>query len=184
MKHLSDAVVLKLFLKILLFTMLLSVVGCNKYYSNKYIQIKEDGLIYKAGQDDPFTGRVIDTLNNKVIEYDVVNGMKNGEFRVSSLEGIVSVVGNVQDNKNIGEWSYYYQNGQLESQGNFKYDAPHGKWVWYYSNGNLKEQGTFLNGFKTGDWYLFTRDGELISIMTYNQGELVNEVKFSLSRDV
>lgn len=175
---------LKLFLKISLFAVLLLTVACNQNNSNKNIEIKEDGLIYKTGQSDPFTGRIVDTLSNKVIEYDVVNGLKNGEFRVTSLTGIISVIGNVEDNRNIGEWSYYYPNGQLESKGNFKYDMPHGRWMWYYSNGNVKEKGSFLNGNKTGDWYLYTRAGNVISIMTYDNGELVNEVIFSLSKDV
>jgi len=184
MKIFTTAAMLILFLKILLIITLLFTVACNQYYSNQNIEIKEDGLIYKAGQNDPYTGRVVDTLNNKVIEYDVVNGLKNGEFRVSSLAGIVSVVGKVEDNRNIGEWSYYYPNGQLESKGNFKYDSPHGRWIWYYSNGNVKEKGTFLNGFKTGDWFLYTRAGKVVSIVTYDHGELVNEVRFSLSKDV
>lgn len=184
MKNFITVAILKLFLELSLVSALLFTFGCDQYYSNKNIQIKEDGLIYKAGHDDPYTGKVVDTLNNKVIAYDVVKGLKNGEFRVSSLEGIVSVVGNVKDNRNIGEWSYYYPNGQLESKGNFKYDMPHGRWIWYYSNGNVKEKGTFLNGYKTGDWYQFTRTGKMISILTYNRGELVNEVRASLSKDV
>lgn len=184
MSRVKKAAVLKLFLKILPVIALLSVVACNEYHSDQNIEIKEDGLIYKAGQDNPYTGRVIDTLENKIIEYDVVKGLKNGEFRITSLEGIVSVLGNIRDNRNIGEWHYYYPNGQLESEGNFKNDMPHGKWTWYYSNGNIKEKGSFLNGLKIGDWYQYTFKGKVISILTYNNGELVNEVKFSLSKDV
>lgn len=184
MKNFTTVAMLKLFLKLSVISALFFTVGCNQYYSNQNIQIKEDGLIYKVGQNDPYTGRVVDTLNNRVIEYDVVKGLKNGEFRVSTLAGIVSVVGNVKDNRNIGEWSYYYPNGQLESKGNFKYDMPHGRWIWFYSNGNVKEKGTFLNGYKTGDWYQFTRKGKVISILTFDHGELMNEVKFSLSKNV
>jgi antitoxin component YwqK of YwqJK toxin-antitoxin module len=184
MSHFSGAAVLKLFLKLLCILALLSVVACNQHHSDQDIEIKEDGLIYKAGQENPYTGRVIDTLKNNIIEYDVVKGLKNGEFRISTLEGIVSVVGNIEDNRNIGEWHYYYPNGQLESEGNFKNDMPHGKWIWYYSNGDVKEKGSFLYGVKVGDWYQYTRKGNVISVLTYINGKLVNEVKFSLSRDV
>ena len=175
---------LKLFLKILIISSLFFVAACNQYYTNQNIEIKEDGLIYKVGQDDPFTGRILDTLENKVLEYDVVNGMKNGEFRVSSIEGIVSVYGSIEDNRNIGEWKYYYPNEQLESLGNFKNDNPHGKWVWYFSDARIKEKGTFLNGYKTGTWYRYSWEGILLSITMYDEGEKINEVKFKSKRSV
>ena len=184
MKRYSHIALLKLFLKLLIISSLFFAAACNQYYTDQHIEIKEDGLIYKIGQDDPYTGRIIDTLQNRVLEYDVVNGMKNGEFRLSSVEGIVSVYGSIEDNRNIGEWKYYYPNGQLESIGNFSYDNPHGKWVWYFSNGSIKEKGTFLNGNKTGTWYRYSWEGILLSITMYDEGEKINEVKFKPKRSV
>jgi len=146
--------------------------------------IKEDGLIYKIGRDNPFTGRIIDTLQNKVVEYDVVNGMKNGEFSLSSDEGIPSIYGSIKDNRNIGEWKYFYPNGQLESIGNFKYDNPHGKWKWYYYDGRLKETGTFLNGNKAGTWHTYSWEGKLLFIRMYDDGELINEIIFNPNTSV
>ena len=107
MKHYSYIAVRKLFLILVIFSLFFAA-ACNHYYSDQHIEIKVDGLIYKVGHDDPYTGRIIDTLQNKVLEYDVVNGMKNGEFRLSSIEGIVSVYGSIEDNRNIGKWKYYF----------------------------------------------------------------------------
>jgi antitoxin component YwqK of YwqJK toxin-antitoxin module len=184
MKCYIHIAVRKLFLKLLIISSLFFTVACNQYYTNQNIEIREDGLIYKIGQDDPYTGRIIDTVQNKVVEYDVVNGMKNGEFSLSSIEGIVSVYGSIEDNRNIGEWKYYYPNEQLESLGNFKNDNPHGKWVWYFSDGSVKEKGTFLNGYKTGTWYRYNLEGTLLSITTYDEGEKINEVKFEPKKSV
>ncbi len=184
MKCYVHIAVRKLFIKLLIISSLFFAFACNQYYTNQNIEIKEDGLIYKVGQDDPYTGRILDTLQNKVVEYDVVNGMKNGEFSLSSIQGIVSVLGSIEDNRNIGEWKYYYPNEQLESIGNFKNDYPHGKWVWYYSDGSIKEKGTFLNGKKTGTWYLYNWEGSLFSIITYDDGEKINEVKFKPKKSV
>lgn len=184
MKRYFRIALLRLFLKLLIISSLIFLASCNQYYTNQNIEIKEDGLIYKVGQTDPYTGRIIDTLQNKVVEYDVVNGMKNGEFRLSSMEGIVSMYGSIENNRNIGEWKYYYPNGQLESAGNFSYDNPHGKWIWYFSNGSIKEKGTFLSGNKTGIWYRYSWEGVLLSITTYDEGEIINEVKFNLNNSV
>lgn len=172
---------LKLFLKISWLGILFFIAACSQYYSDQNIEIKEDGLIYKAGQPSPFTGRVIDTLNNKVLEYDVLNGLKNGEFRVSSVDGIMSVYGFVKDNLNNGEWKYYYPNGQIESKGNFLNDNPHGKWTWFYGNGSVKETGTFFDGKKTGKWYNYNERGVLSKMTYYYDGEIVNDVKYNLS---
>jgi antitoxin component YwqK of YwqJK toxin-antitoxin module len=184
MKFYVQIAVRELFLKLLIISSLFFATACNQYYSDQNIEIKEDGLIYKVGRDDPFTGRIIDTLQNKIVEYDVVNGMKNGEFRLSSYEGILSVYGSIEDNRNIGEWKYFYPNGQLESIGNFTFDNPHGKWVWYYYNGNIKETGTFLNGKKTGTWYIYSWEGTLLSIAMYDNGDKINEIKFNPNTNV
>ncbi len=183
MDHYNFTSVLKAFLKLVLLLELLFIVGCNNNYSDQLITTNKDGLIYKLGQDDPFTGRIIDTLNNKIVEYDVVDGLKNGKFRVSYLDGMVSVFGKVKNNRNIGEWIYFYPNGQLESKGNFNYDKPHGKWMWFYANGNLKESGSFLNGHKSGKWNQYTIDGNLISIKFYDKGDMLNEIKLTIGRN-
>ena len=84
-------------------------------------QVTLDSLIYdKDGK--LFTGRMKGEVNNKHIEYDVVNGKKDGEFRLYRENDTLEIEGQMKDNKNIGLWKYYYQNGQLESEGNFKND--------------------------------------------------------------
>jgi antitoxin component YwqK of YwqJK toxin-antitoxin module len=175
---------LKLFLKVIGAILFIFLSACNQYYSDQHIEVKEDGLIYKVGQSEPYTGRILDTLNNNVLEYDVVNGLKNGEFRISSIDGIVSMYGNLQDNRNIGIWHYYYPNGNLESNGNFKDDKPHGKWTWYFPNGNIKETGTFFEGIKTGKWYEYNSEGIVTAISLYDAGDKINEVNYKIFRGV
>ena len=175
---------LKLFLKIIGVILFIFLSACNQYYSDQHIEVKEDGLIYKVGQSEPYTGRILDTLNNNVLEYDVVNGLKNGEFRISSIDGIVSMYGNLQDNRNIGIWNYYYPEGQLESKGNFMDDKPHGKWTWYFPDGNIKETGTFFEGNKTGRWYEYNSEGVVTSISSYDEGKKINEVNYKIFRGV
>jgi antitoxin component YwqK of YwqJK toxin-antitoxin module len=184
MKCYIHVAVLKLFLKLLIISSLFFAAACNQYFTDQNIVIKEDGLIYKVGRNAPYTGRIIDTLYNKIVEYDVINGMKNGEFRLSSYEGIPSMFGSIEDNRNTGVWKYFYPNGQLESIGNFNYDNPHGKWQWYYYNGSIKQTGTFFNGNKTGTWYRYNWEGSLISLTSYAEGEKINEVKVNPKKSV
>ena len=90
----------------------------------------------------------------------------------------------IKDNRNIGEWKYFYPTGELESIGNFDSDYPHGKWVWYYYNGNIKETGTYINGKKTGTWYIYNNEGRILSIKMYDEDEQINEIIFDRNTNV
>lgn len=152
--------------------------GCNKYYSSHHVYIV-DGLIFKQGEIGPFTGRILDTLENKIVEYDVVNGLKNGEFCVSTLSGQFTVSGTLKNNMNAGTWSYFYETGQLESRGSFRNDLPQGKWQWFYKDGKLKSEGYYINGIEEGVWKSFNEQGGLNSITRFSGGQKSNEIIFA-----
>ncbi len=154
------------------------LIGCKSYKSSHNI-FTEDGLIYKDGEELPFTGRILDTLDNQIIEYEVLNGLKNGEFCLTSANGTVAVYGSIKNNMNVGKWRYFYSSGRLESEGGFIDDKPNGKWIWYFENGNIKENGYFIEGYKIGRWCKYTQSGILTSAITYNNGEIINEVNYS-----
>ena len=134
----------------------------------------QDGVIYSRATDEPFTGRIIDTVGTRIIKYDIKNGLKNGEFAIYFLNGKKAIYGKTKENKNEGKWSYYYPNGNLESQGYFKDDVPVNKWTWYYSNGEKKEEGNFINGKREGIWKLFKENGALKSNIYFKEGNVVN----------
>ena len=146
--------------------------------------VVRSGLIYKLGEDSPYSGQIIDTLESKVIKYNVVNGLKHGEFSISTLKGNFSVRGFVEKNKNIGSWEYFYDDGSLESIGCFEDDKPHGNWIWYYKSGKVKSEGNYLSGKAEGRWIKYDERGNLNLMIYYSNGEIVNEVKFSLPKSV
>ncbi len=157
--------------------------GCNRYYNTHNIYVK-DGLIYKQGESIPFTGRILDSLDSKIVEYDVVEGLKNGEFCVSNFNGVFTVFGSIKKNKNVGIWSYFYESGQLESKGNFKNDLPHGKWQWFYKDGTLKSEGYYINGNQEGEWKSFSEHGLLKSITRFTGGIETNKIVLSKNQSI
>lgn len=42
--------------------------------------------------------------------------------------------------KKIGEWTWYYKNGQLKQIGSYKNNRYHGVWIEYFDNGDLKSK--------------------------------------------
>ncbi len=142
-------------------SLILSSCGNNEAVSQN-IMVK-DGLICLIDNGEPYTGKIHDVINSRVLEYDVVKGIKDGDFNVYSEAGKVLISGRMKDNKNEGLWQYYYPEGQLESQGYFKDDNTSDKWFWYYPDGKLKATGYYSKGKKDGKWTDYNENGEVIS---------------------
>jgi antitoxin component YwqK of YwqJK toxin-antitoxin module len=146
-------------------------------YSGTDIVIN-NGIIYRCGESSPFTGKVLDTLSNRMIlEFDVINGLKNGEFLISTLDGNLTTRGYIENNKNVGTWKYFYENGDIESIGEFFNDKPNGKWTWYYENGVKKSEGIYVNGLQEGKWTKYDESGNLSKIIYYQKGEEVTKTE-------
>lgn len=155
----------------------LTILGCANEPASNEFEIREDMLFVK-GQNKLFTGKVIDTVAQKILEYEVVEGKKNGQFKISYPDGSVEMVGKIKDNLNEGEWCYYYPNGQLESVGNFKNNLSEGKWIWYYESGKIKEIGFFQSGKKNGDWTVYDEKGNIIRKLFFKEGQVTDDKKY------
>ena len=133
--------------------------SCGKDEIPKSTLVLKDNLLYKQGSDVPFTGRERALVENKIIEYDVKDGLKHGEFRIFSENGVLEIQGQIDSNRNVGKWQYFYPNGQIESEGNFVNDLPEGLWLWKYPDGKKKEEGIFTKGKRTGVWNFYDEVG-------------------------
>jgi len=127
-----------------------------------------DTLIYEKGSDKPFTGREYAQIENKIIEYDVVNGIKHGEFKLYYESGKMEIKGQLVNNLNEGKWQYFYESGQIESEGDFADNLPEGIWKWYYRSGKIREEGLFRKGIRFGIWKEFDETGKIINKRDYS----------------
>ncbi len=156
----------------------------NKKTDGKlYICIKNN-IIYKQGSDIPLTGKVIDTINTRIVEYNVVNGLKKGEFKIKFLNGMSEVSGHINDNKNIGKWYYYYPNGQIESEGYFNNDVVTDRWVWYFMNGKIKQEGYYKNGLKEGTWSFYNDSGIIRTKIYFHKDKVIQKINYSKTNAV
>ncbi len=151
------------FVNIIIILLLLFFPACQnkKASGGKNLIEKRNGLIYKQNSDTAYTGLIKDTTKNVIFEYYVKQGLKNGEFKISELNGQTIMIGNMVKDKNEGEWKYFYPNGQIESIGNFANDQPNGKWIFYFETGKKKEEGIFVNGVRTGKWIEYDSAGAI-----------------------
>lgn len=153
------------------FLVILSLTSCGEVPRTEDEIIISNGLIFKQGEANPYTGIVKDTVQGKIIEYQVLDGMKDGEFKTSYLNGIPEMIGQLKNNLNHGKWTYYYKNGNIESEGFFENDLPHGTWKWYHENGRLREQGNYAHGNREGRWIIFDIEGKIKETKVFEKSQ-------------
>ena len=157
------------------FILVFYFISCTDRNEEKKVktEIKFDSLIYDK-DGNLFTGRMKGKVYNKNIEYDVVKGKKNGEYRLYHENGKLEIEGQIENNKNTGLWKYYYSNGKVESKGHFKNDLAEGEWTWYYPSGRLKETAEFKNGERDGIAVIYNENGEVIE-KRISEGKEISE---------
>ena len=176
----------KIPLIIFLFVILVAIIISILFFKGKEVDhskqknnfVLEEGIIYLEKESIPFTGRMLDTLDNDmIVEFDVIDGLKNGEFFLYSISGKLTAYGFMENNKNSGTWEYYYENGQLECVGEFKNDKPSKKWIWYHKNGQKKCEGIYINGVPEGGWMKYDTHGNPGLIINFYAGEELSIVE-------
>jgi antitoxin component YwqK of YwqJK toxin-antitoxin module len=148
---------------ILMISLLISVLffSCSPGKSNRTNYYKKGNLIYRFGDNKPFTGKIIARTEGKLFDYSVKDGVKNGEFKITFDNGHLIMKGNIVDDNNEGKWVYFYPSGELESEGYFKNNLPDSIWTWYFPDGRVKEKGLFVKGIRRGDWKMYDEIGTI-----------------------
>ncbi len=150
--------------------------SCGKKRASNRI-ISRKGLLYKEGSNVPFTGTEKSKVADKTIEYDVVNGKKEGAFRICYADGKPQIVGQMYNNKNEGIFRYYYDSAQLESEGSFKNDVPDSTWTWYFIDGKIRQRGNFASGKREGKWVSYNETGVVTSEKYFRDGKEISGSK-------
>jgi antitoxin component YwqK of YwqJK toxin-antitoxin module len=134
-----------------------------------------NGLLYiDSTSTVPYTGRNKSRMMDQVIEYDVVNGIKDGDFIIYYSNQKIQMIGKMSNNKNVGEWKYYKPDGSLETIGHYSDDKPTGTWIWYYPNGKIAEEGNYNFGKRDGKWKTYDTSSTSVIIRTYKDEKLID----------
>jgi len=83
-----------------------------------------------------------------------------------------------QEGKSTGESKYYYENGQLSSSSNYKNGDREGEEKRYSESGQLIEIGNYKNGSETGIWKYYYGNGQLRKTGTRTKFDDIGEWKF------
>jgi len=156
----------------------LLVLSCAKLEVKNGISkplVLRNGLLYSDSISiTPFTGRHKSKMMDQKIEYEVIDGIREGDFIIYYPNDNIQMIGKMNQNKNVGEWKYYASDGRLETLGNYSDDIPDGKWIWYDTDGKVLEEGNFALGKREGEWKSFDTSGVLKILRSYKMDKLID----------
>ncbi|MFN0057183.1 MAG: redoxin family protein [Planctomycetota bacterium] len=80
-----------------------------------------------------------------------VENYPSGKLRKSGMTAL--------NGDQIGEWTFYYENGNRQAQGSYVKDIQEGDWSYWFPNGELEMQGAFRGERRSGRWRYFHPSG-------------------------
>ena len=143
---------MKKLLTIFILFFIVSQVNAEEINSSQAENI--DGIIYKIGNENPFSGKINTYRDDKLI--------LAADFKLGRLNGKYEEYFNDQSIKK----SAYYFNGKLS-----------GEYIEYYKSGSTKLQTYFREGERFGITRTFYPNENLKSLKTYYKGKLRGEFK-------
>lgn len=83
-----------------------------------------------------------------------------GAYKEYYISGNLKVTGQFVGDVNVGDWTYYDEEGNVEGTANFD-DQGSGAYEGYYLNGDIKMKGELVQGRRVGEWTLYKKNGEV-----------------------
>lgn len=97
-------------------------------------------------------------------------GRKQGSWSKKDTLGNLVYTGQFKDDKPVGEFRYFYQNGTVRTLLNYAIDGNAASCINYYASGLKMAEGSYFGKQKDGTWSYFNEQGELASEESYSKG--------------
>lgn len=93
-------------------------------------------------------------------EYQINSkGELNGEYTSFFEDGNVKSKGFFKRNISTGLWRFYFPSGELRMAGNVVNGKNNGIWEYYYESGGKKMEGELVDGKRSGIWIIYNNNG-------------------------
>ena len=93
-------------------------------------------MIYQEGKE--WTGRYYDKF--------YLEGIEKKGIKIKYPDGVIKEEGILFNEKKIGRWTFYYNNGKRKSTGLYVDGQENGKWYYWYKSGKKEKVGSYFNG--------------------------------------
>ena len=153
----------------------------QEYNSNDLIEM-DNGLWTVKFSDELITGLVYDYFgenNKKVYIGNLRNGKKEGNWTWWYDNGQMKFNNTFKEGKENGLFTSWYENGQKSYEGTFKDGEQQGLHTSWYENGEKIHEGILKDGKPDGlttEWY---ENGQKLKEETYKDGELISKKEWN-----
>ena len=141
----------------------------KKYYSNK--RVRYVGKFENGKEVGEFKFYDITSSDYPVIIKTFFENSDSLFVQFYTLSGQIETEGVLNGRKRVGNWKYFYANGELMSEENYKDGKLEGEQLIYYPDGQVTEFAVYKNGLKDGVISKYSSDGILIEEITYKEGK-------------
>lgn len=133
-------------------------------------------IVYLVNETSPFTGELI----GEGIKEQYENGIKNGFFQgfVQDKNERFVYEGKYINGIKHGVWTLKYLNGDTKGILKYNYDKPNGQWTYFYENKNMEGYENLEDGILHGKVVKYSPVGELLTKVEYYNGLLEGEAVF------
>ena len=91
------------------------------------------------------------------------------KYREIYDNGQVKMDGWMMNDKRVGLWIAYYENGVRWSENEFRDGFKEGKSVTYYPNGIMRYRGHYIEDIKAGTWQFYDENGKVVKEEDFNK---------------
>lgn len=144
----------------------------SKFYS-KYIEYAKDGTSLCEGEFENGTkiGKWLYYYDSKKIKFEInyLNDKQNGNTSTYFENGNLQSVGNYSDGNKTGKWVYYDDNANKSYEETYKEGKLNGDYISYFDNKKIFQKGIFTDGLKESNWLTNYNDGGIKTIVEYNK---------------
>ena len=137
-----------------------------------------NGVLEGVAREYDENGRIVKGVvfrEGRVAAQGIVDdrGLFQNNWREFYPDGTLRAEGRYRNGRRVGEWKFYFPNGDLEQIGSFNNNGEHeGEWIWYHSNGAIHVVQTYEKGLLEGRFREFADDGKtIVAEGDYVEGE-------------
>ena len=141
----------------------------KKYYPNK--RIRYVGKFKNGKEVGIFKFYHIVSSKHPVIIKTFFENSDSLFVQFYSQKGKIETEGVLNGRERVGNWKYFYPNGEIMSEENYKNGKLEGEQLIYYPDGLVTEFAVYKNGLKHGVISKYSSEGILIEEITYKEGK-------------
>ena len=111
----------------------------------------------------------------KMSEGDMWDGLEMGQWTSWYENGNIQSIGYYVQGRKDSLWQWYDEVGILTGSGMYDEDVEHGTWMHHYPGGVVSDSGSYLEGLQEGLWKYYHENGSLKYAVHYKAGKMHGE---------